>query len=446
MEKYDLIKEDIPDIINGAMKKKNEDMGVSKAKVEQIMAIGVKFVKERKLIVYGGTAINELLLLKNKKMAIYDENDIPDWDMYTPQPMVDLIELCNRFYKAGFTDVSGIEAKHGNTYRIFIEDVNYFDLTYVPKEAYHRLPFREIKGVRYIDVNYMFIDMYKQYLDVYEYDWRLEKAFKRGSLLEEYYPFPKPNEKWKKDEWKNKEVILYIYANYIQDNNGVVLSGDYAYNYYIRNSKMDKIDEMRKPVNTLRVVSNNFKNDVPWVKKVLMKKFGKENVETQEYVPYLGVLGRRVEYKYKGDTVLDIYENDGLCIPFKKVHGGSVNISSYHYLLRMYYIMLSRARVKRNKEGMVENRWIIYNLKKARENYLKVGGYVGTEPMLFQQFQLSCVGEKITSEKLWKDKINKRKKEGKAYTFRYEPSNKLLESSHGESYRFDNLSGNKVKK
>ena len=32
-----MIKDDIPDIIDGAMKKKNEDMGVSKAKVEQIM-------------------------------------------------------------------------------------------------------------------------------------------------------------------------------------------------------------------------------------------------------------------------------------------------------------------------------------------------------------------------------------------------------------------------
>ena len=51
-------------------------------------------------------AINELIKLKNPKGAIYDEKnlDYPDYDIYTPNPIYDMIYITNKLYDLGEED------------------------------------------------------------------------------------------------------------------------------------------------------------------------------------------------------------------------------------------------------------------------------------------------------------------------------------------------------
>ena len=62
------------------------------------------------------------------------------------------------------------------------------DLHYVWKGLYHKLPTQTINGLVYIDPSFIFVDIYKVYTDpLLSFDFRIEKMFHRGSILEKYY-------------------------------------------------------------------------------------------------------------------------------------------------------------------------------------------------------------------------------------------------------------------
>ena len=64
------------------------------------MTIVEEFIKRKKLICYGGTAINNIL---PKKAQFYDKKfELPDYDVFSPNAIDDAKELTDIFYKKGF--------------------------------------------------------------------------------------------------------------------------------------------------------------------------------------------------------------------------------------------------------------------------------------------------------------------------------------------------------
>ena len=80
----------------------------------------LNFIKKNKRKVYGGFAMNKLIVNKNKDDAIYKDFQTPDVDFYSPQPIEDLIQLCNEISDGGLRRVMGREGKHKDTYNIFV--------------------------------------------------------------------------------------------------------------------------------------------------------------------------------------------------------------------------------------------------------------------------------------------------------------------------------------
>ena len=76
---------------------------IEKREVTDIMKIVENFIRDKQLICYGGTAINNIL---PKKLQFYT-NDfyIPDYDFFSTKPIQDTRTLANKFYKSGFSDV-----------------------------------------------------------------------------------------------------------------------------------------------------------------------------------------------------------------------------------------------------------------------------------------------------------------------------------------------------
>src|SRR5438270_214111 len=97
-----LIDDKIEDIIKKIENKKLEIFEPTKKELVQINNIILEFIKNKKRKIYGGTAQNMLIIAKNPSDAIYDENQIADIDFYSPEPINDLIELCNALYKKNF--------------------------------------------------------------------------------------------------------------------------------------------------------------------------------------------------------------------------------------------------------------------------------------------------------------------------------------------------------
>ena len=62
---------------------------------DKILNIVRQFIIDKKLICYGGTAINDIL---PKEQQFYNyETDIPDYDFFSPNAMEDAKELSNIF-------------------------------------------------------------------------------------------------------------------------------------------------------------------------------------------------------------------------------------------------------------------------------------------------------------------------------------------------------------
>src|SRR5210317_879727 len=71
--------------------------------VKKIISILEDFLKKKKLVCYGGTAINNILPLEDQ---FYDKNvEIPDYDFYSPDALEDAKKLANIYYEAGFQEV-----------------------------------------------------------------------------------------------------------------------------------------------------------------------------------------------------------------------------------------------------------------------------------------------------------------------------------------------------
>jgi hypothetical protein len=92
-----LLENNIEGILNKLNDKRMSLFGPNIDEIKQITAIIQQFIKDNKRKVYGGYALNLYIKEKNPNDAIYSDNQMPppDIEFYSPQPIQDLIELCN---------------------------------------------------------------------------------------------------------------------------------------------------------------------------------------------------------------------------------------------------------------------------------------------------------------------------------------------------------------
>jgi hypothetical protein len=148
-----------------------------------------KFIRSKRRIVYGGTALNAILSSENQ---FYDpDTDVPDWDFFTPTPIQDAMDLADILVKEGYTDVQVNPAVHHGTFKVFSSNVGVADITYMPRGLYQFLLKQEvidINGIMYVGANFLRMSAY---LELSRPDGdvsRWEKVMKRISLVNQEYP------------------------------------------------------------------------------------------------------------------------------------------------------------------------------------------------------------------------------------------------------------------
>ena len=65
--------------------------------LKKVNRVVLDFIKKKKLVLYGGTAINEILKLK--KDSIYSAGELPDYDFFSIDSNRDSMELSNLLMK-----------------------------------------------------------------------------------------------------------------------------------------------------------------------------------------------------------------------------------------------------------------------------------------------------------------------------------------------------------
>ena len=148
--KQDEFDDNFPNIMKEIEYRKLHELEPTIDEISKVQKIVSNFIKKKKRKVYGGFALNLLLSNKNPDYAIYDENDTPDIEFYSPKPLDDLIELCDLLHEEGYKYVMGQEAHHKETYSIFVNYQLYCDISYMSSNIYNKVRYIQIDGYNLI--------------------------------------------------------------------------------------------------------------------------------------------------------------------------------------------------------------------------------------------------------------------------------------------------------
>lgn len=416
----------------------------------------LNFIKKNKRKVYGGFAMNKLIISKNKDEAIYKDFQTPDVDFYSFQPIEDLIQLCNEISNAGLRRIMGREGKHKDTYNVFVNFQLYCDITYVPKNIYNRMPFVDIEGINYIHPYFMVIDYLRMITDPLSSYWRIEKSLKRMILLQKYYPLPivdKPIQVI--DSTADLERASTIISKYLINRKSIINIGFYAYNYFVMTSETKNKNIKTLPVPFYEFISTDYKKDFDDLIDILKKELYGSNIEHKEYFPFFQFTGYSVEILLDGDIIAVIYSHNGKCLPFQSVDSyeftlnenkkmdGKVIIGTFSLTILYLQSMTIKYRTVNDKAMTTVYMTLISHLIKVKDEYLKKNNKSIFDQTIFQDFIVDCIGTGIHPDREILLRYEERRSKNKKSFFQYDPSKD--NRSPDITYVFGNYSGNEIR-
>ena len=183
------------EILRSSIDKAEEIQGKAAAQspdILKIIAILENFLKIKKLICYGGTAINNILPEYDQ---FYNKDvEIPDYDFYSPNSLNDAKELADIYNKAGYNDVEARAAVHVGTYKVFVNFIPVADVTQMDTRLYKTVLRDSIKinCIYYAPPNFLRMAVYKELSRPKGDISRWEKVYKRLVLLNKHYPLKNP--------------------------------------------------------------------------------------------------------------------------------------------------------------------------------------------------------------------------------------------------------------
>lgn len=437
----DVFKDSVKDIIDQVKIAQLETFEPTKREMNQVMEIINNYIKENNRKVYGGYALNLLLKSKDPNDAIYNDIEFADIDFYSPEPIEDLIKICNELADKGFKEPIGKEAQHKETYSIFVNQFLYCDITYVPKNVYNRMPFMEIDGFKVIHPHFMMIDFFRMFTDPLISYWRLEKVMPRFYKLQKHYPFLKV----KNDivTTPTDENVYRYLINLIKNKKSVIVVGGYAYNQFLKESKLNR-PEIKNPM--IEIISTEYEKDGKEIVDALKSEYSKD-IRFIEYYPFFQFTTHSIVVFYKDNPIMRIQGNNKKCYPFRKIDINDkdfIQIGSFD--LTLLYSMIQAIIHRTNKEVQEMNNYqrMISDLIDMRDNYFKVNPKkTMVDNTLFRSFSVECVGEAIDPIREFRESIGeKKKKKSGPLIFKYEPTVSRKEPE--SNFIFSNTSGNPI--
>ena len=408
--------------------------------INSVYEIVKEYGRKNDLIVYGGYAQNSLIKAQNKNDGFYCETDIADIEFYSPEPIKDMINLCDILYEKKYKYVEGSEGVHNETYKIFVNFINYCDISYMPKNIYNNCPTIKVDGLRMCHPHFMVVDAYRVYTDPMTSYFRLTKTFTRFNKLMSYYPFNE-NAIYNKVEYeinlseKEYDDIYQFIKTELLQKMKLIIVGHHGFNRLINKSGLDEKFKMEEPF--FQVISIDFDNERNKILRLLKDKFGKY-ISYKKYNPFYAFLDKSVEFYYKNQLILRLYGNNERCTVYKQ----SERTKMYHgaFQLQILYALINYnlAIIRQNKFNQSVYMTMITRLFMARDKFFDKHNMNVLSDSPFEEFIITCMGTPVNPLRQSRlDKMEKKKK-GKLITFRYNPTGK---PGKVPQFNFKNSSG-----
>lgn len=375
---------------------------VSNEDIQKIIKIVEDFIIKKKLICYGGTAINNIL---PDEAQFYDkEAEIPDYDFFSPNAFEDAKELADIYYKEGYIDVEAKAGIHYGTYKVFVNFIPIADITQLVKPLFNSIKKDAIKklGIHYTPANYLRMSMY---LELSRPDGdisRWEKVFKRLNLLNKYYPLKANNcenidFQRKMDEQMDLEEKIYMITRDTFIDSGLIFFGGYAtglYSKYIDNKGKQQL--LKIP--DFDVLSEDPEKTAELLKEQLEYE-GIKNIKFKYNDPIGEVVPENIEVIVgKNDTIAMIHKPIA-CHSYNQITiaGKKINVASIDTIMSLYLSFIYADSDLHTTRLLCMAKYLFDIQEK---NKLKQRG-------LLKRFTNKCYGKQETLEDIRSEKSNK---------------------------------------
>jgi len=404
--------------------------------ITSIIKILETFLRRKKVICYGGTAINSIL---PDKVKFYNKDvEIPDYDFFSPRALTHAKELAELYVKNGYHDVEVRSGMHKETYKVFVNFIPIADITQLDMNVFNLLLTNSIRkdGIYFAAPDYLRMQTYNELARPNGDVSRWEKIYKRLLLLNKYYPFienPKCSQmNFMRDFSGSPELndTLYTLIKDIMINEGVIFLGGYASTLYARYDTSEKgKKKVVQHVPDFDVLSED-PLPVAYIIKEKLENKGFKNVKINKKPPVGNdIIMTHYEIVVGEDTVCFIYEPYG-CFSYNtiKLNGNTVKIATIETMLLFLIAFLYSARPYYDTDRIICMAQFLINIQ--AQHRLEQKG-------VLKRFNINCYGTEKTiielrsekAEKYAKLKQQKESKEYNKYFFKYTPAD-MREKPH----------------
>ena len=398
--------------------------------MKEIISVLEKFIRDKKLVCYGGTAINNIL---PESEQFYNRNlEIPDYDFFSSNAINDAKELANIYFRQGFSDVEAKAGVHYGTYKVFVNFFQIADITQLDSKLFSSLKKNALAKdkILYAPPNFLRMAMYLELSRPSGDISRWEKVFKRLNLLNRHYPLKAVNcdpdtfkhslsvRSYNKQFQHEKEKIQTTIKN-VASKEKLVFIGGYAnvlYSRYLHNNERKYLEE----IPDFDLLSNSPDKTAKAIKEALEKQDIRNiTIETKAAIPEY--LSTHYEVRVGSQPVAYVYKPLA-CHSYNsiKVNNKIFRVATIDTMMSFYLLFLYAERPYYNPRRTLC--LCEYLFKIQQKNRLKQTG-------LLRRFSVTCYGKQKTLEDIRNDKAKqykrlKTKKKSKEYNrwfLRYNP-------------------------
>ena len=183
--------EDIERIAEIAQEQIDQE-NASNPAIQAVLGIVEDFLKSKRVMCYGGTAINNLLPPADR---FYDpKRDIPDYDFFSETPQLHAMMLADEIASAGYKNVEVKPGMHMGTFKVFADFTGVADISFLEHEIFKRLwdDAVEKNGIHYVPPNFLRMSAYLELSRPRGDVSRWKKVYSRIQLLNKHYPMVCP--------------------------------------------------------------------------------------------------------------------------------------------------------------------------------------------------------------------------------------------------------------
>jgi hypothetical protein len=365
------------------------------------MAIVAEFIKQKKRVCYGGTAMNSLLP-KSKKFY-NPELDLPDYDFYTPDVEGDVEELVNMLNKEGFNDVYHKVGIHEGTKKILVNFVPVADISNIDSELFAVLLRRSIlkDGMHYTDDIVLRMMMYLELSRPKGMVERWTKVYERLQLINELFPIRGCTREPSGEPHAIIPLgIRKVILDYIIEWKRILCNGAMAHLYARGIRKGDSEYRIQEGGAVL------FTSPDPKIDAFALKKRMGEGVELFRHKERGEIVPERFELRLKEKTVCVIIKEIAChsYTAFPTTDGRQIYIASLEFLITLYLsisIFTTHARDILGDSVLCQVKQFI---RLSNENH-------AAKKSQFPPFSLQCRGHQTGFASLLREKVKRVKLE-----------------------------------